>query len=49
MMHLTVMRRILPILAASGHDHYTKYLHLYLQRMDHLEEQHPEVYQHFLQ
>ena len=42
MMHLTVMRRMLPILAASGHNHYTKYLHLYL----HLEEKHPEVYQH---
>ena len=49
MMHLTVMRRMSPILTVSGHNHYTKYLHLYLQRMDNLEGQHPAVYQHFLQ
>ena len=48
-MHLTVMRRMLPFLAASGHNHYTKSLHLYIQKMDHLEEQHPEVYQYFMQ
>ncbi len=47
-MHLSVMWRMLPFLAASGHNHYTKSLHLYMQKMDKLEEQHPEVHQHFL-
>jgi hypothetical protein len=43
-MHLTVMCRMLPFLAASGNNHYTKSLHLYMQKMSYPEEQHPEVY-----
>ena len=37
---------MLPYLAASGHN-YTKSALLCLQRMSHLQEDHPEVYQHF--
>ena len=48
-MHLTVLREMLPFLAAAGHNHYTKSLYLYLQEMDELEIKHPEVYQHFME
>ena len=34
-------------MAASGHNNYTKSGLIYLQRMSHLEIDHPEVYQHF--
>ena len=46
-MHLTVLRKMLPYLAAAGHNHYTKSLHLYLQTMDQLQIRHPNVYQYF--
>ena len=36
---------MLPYLAASGHN-YTRSALLYSQRMSHLQEDHPEVYQH---
>ena len=48
LMHLAVLRDMLPFLAASGHNHYTKSLHLYLQNMDYLEQKHPIVYQYFM-
>ena len=48
LMHLAVLRDMLPFLASSGHNHYTKSLHLYLQNMDCLEEKHPSVYEHFM-
>ena len=38
---------MLPYLAASGHNHYTKSAWVYLQRMSQLEEQHPDIYQQF--
>ena len=43
---------MLPYLAVmqdttAGHNHYTKSCHLYLQRMDKLEDTHPTVYQAF--
>ncbi len=41
------MHSMLPYLAASGHNNYTKSIHLYLQNMESLPEHHPEVYRHF--
>ena len=38
---------MLPYLAASGHNDYTKSCQLYLQRMVKLQETHPVVYQAF--
>lgn len=46
-LHLQTVSEMLPYLAASGHNNYTKSALLYLQRMSHLQEDHPEVYQHF--
>ena len=43
------MHDMLPYLAASGHNLYTKSVYLYLQDMTKLQELHPEVYAHFLQ
>ena len=40
---------MLPYLAASGHNHYTKSVWIYLQQMSKLEDEHPDVYRHFLQ
>ena len=39
---------MLPCLAASGHNLYTKYVVIYLDKMKMLPETHPQVYQHFL-
>ena len=38
---------MLPYLAACGHNHYTKSVWIYLQRMSNLQNDHPDVYQHF--
>ena len=46
-LHLKSTSDMLPYLAAAGHNHYTKSCHLYLQRMDKLEDTHPTVYQAF--
>ena len=46
-LHLQAVSEMLPYLAASGHNNYTKSALLYLQRMSHLREDHPEVYQLF--
>ena len=43
------MHDMLPYLAASGHNLYTKSAYLYLQDMTKLQQLHPEVYVHFLQ
>jgi 5'-3' exonuclease len=48
-LHLETMQAMLPYLAASGHNLYTKSLHLYLQKMTKLEDTHPNVYQQFTQ
>lgn len=48
-LHLQTLRAMLPYLAASGHNHYTKCLHIYLQLMADLPKDHPEVHQKFLQ
>ncbi len=47
-LHLSSLCDMLPYLAAAGHNHYTKSVYLYLQKMCTLETDHPEVYKHFL-
>ena len=39
---------MLPYIAASGHNNHLKSVHLYLQKMSILPEEHPDVYQSFL-
>ena len=46
-LHLQAVSEMLAYLAASGHNNYTKSALIYLQRMSHLQSDHPEVYQHF--
>ena len=46
-LHLQTLYKMLPYLAAAGHNNYTKSVYLYLQNMGRLQERHPEVYQHF--
>ena len=46
-LHLQAVSEMLPYLAASGHNNYTKSAMIYLQHMSHLQDDHPEVYQHF--
>ena len=46
-LHLQTVSEMLPHLAASGHNNYTKSAWLYLQRMSRLHEDFPEIYQHF--
>ena len=38
---------MLSFFAASGHGFYLKSVHIYLQKMAKLPEQHPEIHQHF--
>ena len=45
-LHLQAVSEMLPYLAASGHN-YTKSTLIYLHQMSHLQDDHPEVYQHF--
>ena len=42
-------RYMLPFLAASGHNNYTKSLVLFFEKMEKLEETHPAVYRKFLE
>ena len=48
-LHLQAVAEMLPYMAAAGHNNYTKSLHIYLQQMSHLQDDHPDpdVYQHF--
>ena len=48
-LHLEAVSKMLPYLAASEHNHYTKSAWVYLQQMHQLDKQHPDVYQHFQQ
>lgn len=48
-MHIQAMYEMLPYLAASGHNLYTKSIHIYLQQMSKLQETSPEVFRHFSQ
>ena len=47
-LHLQALHEMLPYMAASGHNLYTKSVYLYLQDMTTLQGSHPEVYAHFL-
>ena len=47
-MHLSSMREMLPFFAAAGHNLYAKTVYVYLQEMQNLQENHPDVYHAFL-
>ena len=47
-LHLDVVYKILPYLAACGHNNYTKSLWLYLQQINNLELNIPQKYQDFM-
>lgn len=44
--HLQAVSEMLPYLAASRHNHHTKYAWVYLQQMSNMQDEHPDVYQH---
>ena len=46
-LHIQAMYEMVLNLAASGHNLYTKCIHVYLQQMHKLHETHPEVSRHF--
>ena len=48
-LHLQSLSDMLPYLSASGHNHYTRCVWIYLQQMSKLEDEHPTVYRHFIQ
>ena len=48
-LHLDSLSEMLPYFAASGHNLYTKSVHVYLQMMSELEREHPEVYSQFVE
>jgi hypothetical protein len=47
-MHLQAISHMLPYFAASGHNHYTQSASLYLQFMENLKVDHPDVYKAFV-
>jgi hypothetical protein len=47
-LHLQILQDMLPYFAASGHNLYTKSVHLYLQKMAKLEDSNPVVYSKFM-
>lgn len=47
-LHLYCIQNMLPFFAAAGHNMYTKTGYLYLQKMQKLATDHPEVYNSFL-
>ena len=47
-LYLQALHEMLPFLAASGHSNYVKSLVLYLDKMEHLEQTHPTVYNRFM-
>ena len=46
-LHIQAMHDVMPYLAVSEHNLYTKCIHVYLQHMHKLHETHPEVSRHF--
>ena len=46
-LYLQAIQDMLPYMAASGHNSYTKSAMLYLQQMWNLKTQHPDVHRHF--
>jgi len=49
LLNLQTLYRMLPYMAVSGHNLYTKSLHIYLQLMEKLPYEHSEVYKRFIQ
>ena len=47
-LHLQSLYDMLPYMAASGHNLYLKSIHIYLQNMSKLQQEHPEVHAHFM-
>ena len=43
-LHLEALREMLPFLAASGHNLYTKSVRLYLKKMAELKDTHPDIH-----
>ena len=43
-LHLKTLESMLPYLAASGHNLYTKSVRTYFERMANLEKEHPHIY-----
>ena len=48
-LHLQTLKEMLPYLAASGHNLYTKSITVYLQTMENLSGSHPDVYKNFVE
>lgn len=48
LLYLQALKQMLPFLAASGHQNYTKSLVLYLNKMEKLQDTHPHVYSKFV-
>lgn len=46
-LHLHCVQEMLPFFAATGHNLYLKSAYCYLQQMDLLEKDHPDIYQKF--
>ena len=46
-LHLRAVSEMLPYMAVSGHNLYTKSARVYLQRMSNLQDKFPDVHQHF--
>ena len=46
-LHLQVIQDMLPYMAASGHNLYTKSVRVYLQEMSNLKAEHPNIQQRF--
>lgn len=45
--HLVCVQQMIPFFHASGHFHYAKCAHIYVQDMIHLKESHPQAYKEF--
>ncbi|CAG2256238.1 unnamed protein product [Mytilus edulis] len=48
LLHLSTLKEMLPYLAASGHNLYTKSAYFYLSQMQNLESDHPDIHAHFM-
>ena len=46
-LHLKALSDMLPYLAAAGHNHYVKSVHLYLQKTSSLCDDHPDIQKYF--
>ena len=48
-LHIRSLYEMLPFFAAYGHRFYLKSVHIYLQKMAKLPQQHPEIHQYFIE